>query len=77
VPEVNGSVMSGDLGFSEGEEWAVLGLGSEEENGCADRRRIACVMVGWKRPPYCEYFVRCMGRVWPKEKNAEVALPQA
>jgi hypothetical protein len=55
----------------------VLGLGSEEENGCADRRRIACVMVGWKRPPYGEYFVRCIGSVWPNEKNAEEALSQA
>jgi hypothetical protein len=76
VPEVNGSVISEDLYFSEGEELAVLGQGSEE-NGCADRRRIACVMVGWKGPPYCEYFMRCIGRVWPKEKNMEVALQQA
>jgi hypothetical protein len=74
VPDVKGSVMSGDLGLSDGEERAVLGLGSEEENGCAERRRIACVMVGWKGPPYCEYFVRCIGRVWPNEKNAEMAL---
>jgi hypothetical protein len=27
-------------------------------------------------PPYCEYFVRCIGKVCPNEKKAEVALPQ-
>lgn len=74
---MKGSVMSGDFGLCDGEEWVVLGLDSEEENGCAERRRIACVMVGWNKPPYCEYFVRCIGRVCPNEKNAEVALPQS
>ena len=77
MPEVKGSVILGDLGLSDGEDWLVLGFNSDEENGCADRRRIACVMVGWKRPPYSEYFVRCIGRVWPNEKNAEVPLLQA
>lgn len=76
VPDVKGSVMSGDLGLDDGKEWVVLGLGSWEENGCAERRRIACVMVGWNMPPYCEYFVRCIGKVCPNEKKAEVALLQ-
>jgi hypothetical protein len=74
VPVVKGSVRSGDLGLREGEEWEVLGLGSEAENGWAERRRIAWVMVGWKRPPCGEYLVRCIGRVWPNEKNADVNL---
>lgn len=76
VPDVKGSVTSGDFGFKDGEEWEVFGFGSEDEYGCAERRRIACVMVGWNKPPYCEYFVRCIGKVCPNEKNAEVALPQ-
>jgi len=43
-----GSVVSGGNGA--GEE----PCGDALLNGCAESRRIACVMVGWKRPPYCE-----------------------
>lgn len=76
MPEVKGSMISGDLGLSEGEDGPDSTVNSEDENGCEDRRRIACDMVGWKSPPYCEYFVRCTGSVWPNEKNVEVALLQ-
>jgi hypothetical protein len=46
---VKGSIISGDLGDME-----ASGLFSSRgvaENGCEERRRIACVVVGWKRPP--------------------------
>ena len=71
---MKGSVRSGDFGLSDGEVCEVLGLVSKEENGCVERRRMACVMVGWKSPPYGEYLLRWIGKVWPKEKNAEVNL---
>ena len=38
------------------------------------RRRMACVMVGWKRPPWGEWAVRCVGRTWPREKKVERRL---
>jgi hypothetical protein len=29
------------------------------------RRRITWVIVGWKMPPYFEWAIRCIGRVFP------------
>ena len=29
------------------------------------RRRITWVIVGWNMPPYFEWAIRCMGRVFP------------
>lgn len=46
VPDVKGSVRSGEFKFIDGETCAVLGFASEEENGCDESRRMACVMVG-------------------------------
>jgi hypothetical protein len=46
VPEVKGSARSEDFRLIDGEACAVLGFVSEEENGCAERRRTAWVMVG-------------------------------
>lgn len=43
-------------------------------NGARERRRIACVIVGWKRPPWGECARRWVGRVWPREKNVARAL---
>lgn len=30
-----------------------------------ERRRIACVIVGWNRPPKGECWSRWVGRTWP------------
>lgn len=35
---------------------------------------MACVMVGWKRPPYGECARRWHGSVWPREKKVERSL---
>jgi hypothetical protein len=40
-------------------------LEGSSENGWEERRRIASVIVGWKRPPWEEYALRCVGRTWP------------
>lgn len=42
--------------------------------GWEERSRMACVIVGWKRPPNLEYAARCVGRVWPSMKNVDVKL---
>ena len=47
--EVKGSKISGDLGDMETS--GLIRLGGVAEKGCEERRRIACVVVGWKRPP--------------------------
>lgn len=44
VPVVKGSV-EGRKG------WAGEEVERCDEKGCEERSRIACVMVGWKRPP--------------------------
>src|SRR3569833_3577766 len=36
--------------------------------GWAARRRVACVIVGWNRPPSGEWFSLCVGWVWPRMK---------
>lgn len=46
MPDVKGSVRSGDFRLIDGETCAVLGFASEQENGCDERRRMACVKVG-------------------------------
>lgn len=69
--EVKGSIMSGDLGDMEvfGGAWKSEGI---VEKGWEERRRIACVMVGWKRPPLMgEYARRWVGRTWPSVKKLE------
>ena len=62
--------MSGDEG-----EMETFGVEREEmveEKGWEERRRIACVRVGWKRPPWTgEYAPRWVGRTWPREKKVE------
>lgn len=73
VLEVKGSIISGDLGDIE-----TLGVGRSEEvveKGWGERRRIAWVMVGWKRPPWTgEYAQRWVGRTWPSVKKVERTL---
>lgn len=46
MPAEKGSMRSGDFRLIDGEACAVLGFASEDENGCSERRRMACVMVG-------------------------------
>lgn len=53
--------MSGDEG--EMETFGVERGEEVEEKGWEERRRIACVIVGWKRPPWTgEYAPRWVGR---------------
>lgn len=42
--------------------------------GRADRSFMDSVMVGWKRPPWGEWWRRCVGRHWPSEKKRLVTL---
>jgi hypothetical protein len=47
-----GSIISGDL-----RDIDTRGVSAEcgvREKGCEERRRIAWVIVGWKRPPWAE-----------------------
>lgn len=37
---------------------------------------MACVMQGWKRPPWGECFDRWQGRTWPWVKKEEKSLGQ-
>lgn len=46
----------------------------EVGGGGAERRRMACVIVGWKRPPKGEWARRCVGRTWPMAKKVEKVL---
>lgn len=39
-----------------------------------DKRRMASVKVGWKRPPCWECFKRWVGRTWPYVKKDAKAL---
>jgi hypothetical protein len=60
------SGLDGDVaGFS---GWSLL------KKGPLESRRMAWVMVGWKRPPNCEWAERCVGRTWPKVKKVERPL---
>ena len=69
----NGSMMSGLFGDMETSGFDRLDW--EAENGGEERRRIAWVIVGWKRPPCAgEYALRCVGRTWPRVKKVERAL---
>ena len=43
-------------------------------NGLDDRRRIACVIVGWNGPPWGECLERWVGSVCPNVKNAASGL---
>lgn len=55
--EEKGSTISGLEGDKEGSD--ALGCGAEEEKkGCDESRRMAWVIVGWKRPPWGEYIDR-------------------
>lgn len=69
-PLLKGSMRSGlfreVVGFSGGSLAA--------KKGPRDRRRIACAMVGWKRPPNCECALRWVGSVWPKVKKVDSPL---
>lgn len=47
-----------------GEGW-VAEEEEEEEEGGVDRRRIACVTLGWNGPPKGECLSRWQGRTWP------------
>lgn len=51
--------------------WLREGMNRE---GPRDRRRMACVIVGWNRPPNCECALRCVGRVWPNVKKVDSPL---
>jgi len=42
--------------------------------GPRESNRMAWVIVGWKRPPYSECILRCVGRTWPRVKKVESAL---
>lgn len=44
--------------------------------GGSDRRRTACVMVGWKDPPKRECSERWVGRTWPSLKKKAKGLKQ-
>lgn len=73
---MKGSTISGDLG--EMETSGVGRLCGVGEKGCEERRRIACVIVGWKRPPWMgEYALRWVGRTWPTVKKVERNLQGA
>ena len=50
--EEKGSIMSGESGEAEAGEATGPVKGGEE------RRRIHCVTVGWKSPPWAEYADR-------------------
>lgn len=65
--EVKGSEMSVAADSS---RWMAGGA----EKGARERRRMACVMVGWKSPPCGECARRWHGRVWPSEKKRESTL---
>jgi hypothetical protein len=69
-PPLNGSTRSGLLSDDAG----VLGAVRSSKNGPRERSRIACVMVGWKRPPNGEWAVRCVGSTCPNVKNVEMPL---
>lgn len=56
APDVKGSEMSGLLGWKEA--FDACSSGRPCEKGWDDRRRIAWVIVGWKRPPCGEYAER-------------------
>lgn len=62
------------------DEYDLLASDEEEndelafENGGCERSRIACVIVGWNRPPNEECARRWVGRVCPKLKKSENAL---
>lgn len=51
-----------------------MDAGGGAVKGARERRRMACVMVGWKRPPWGEWARRWQGRVWPREKKSERIL---
>jgi hypothetical protein len=64
-PEVNGSLISGLLSFSDAflESFSERGASRwSVEKGWLDKRRIACVNVGWNKPPCSEYACLCVGR---------------
>ena len=64
---MNGSTRSGPDGTGEGcEDGAAYGP--------LLNNRMACVMVGWKRPPYFECADRTVGRVLPSSNNLAVDL---
>lgn len=39
-----------------------------------DSSRMAWVIVGWKRPPWGECMLRCVGKTWPNAKKVENVL---
>jgi hypothetical protein len=69
-PDVKGSDKSG-LAI---DGFGVSGGSLEWMNGPLERRRMACVIVGWKSPPNCECIERWVGSTWPREKNVERTL---
>lgn len=54
--------MSGEVGDMEMEVGVLVGLVGVVVKGAAERSLIASVIVGWKRPPYMECFLRWVGR---------------
>lgn len=73
---VKGSGMSTAEGVAREVTGEVRGAG--EKPGCVkgweDKRRMACVREGWKRPPCGECLRRWQGRTWPAVKKAENVL---
>lgn len=69
-PNVKGSERSAVLS----DFLALVGCSCSWRNGPRESSRMASVTVGWKRPPYCEYWPRCVGRSCPNVKKVESAL---
>jgi hypothetical protein len=69
-PPLKGSMRSGLLGDVIG----FLGGSFSSKNGPRESKRIACVMVGWKRPPNDECAERWVGKTCPRVKNVERPL---
>lgn len=69
-PPLKGSMRSGLFGDVVG----FVGGSFSSRKGPRDRRRIACVMVGWKRPPNVEWADRWVGRTWPSVKKVDSPL---
>lgn len=71
MPPLKGSVISGDL--SEGETGVATFVGVLVK-GAEERSLMASVIVGWKRPPKVECFLRWVGSTCPRVKKVDRAL---
>lgn len=54
--------------------WRDRSVVVEEKGGGWESRRMASRMVGWKSPPWGEWWIRCVGRVWPSVQKRSRAL---